>query len=87
MGITRYEIGYGLLLIILVAAHFELKTMGDKKTVFDFMHHASEKPSMLPGDKIEKWIYEDDKPKEPQMSAEELRKARTNAFSKMRKKK
>ena len=65
MGITRYEFGYYLLLVMLVTAHYQLKTLGDKKTVFDFMHHSTEKPSILPGDRIEKWIYEEEKPKQP----------------------
>ena len=37
-GITRYEIGFYLILLILFMLHVELKTMGNKKNIFDFMH-------------------------------------------------
>ena len=35
-GITRYEIGFYLILAILGMLHFNLKTMGNKKSYFDF---------------------------------------------------
>jgi hypothetical protein len=37
-GITRYEIGFYLLLLILLMLHVELKTMGNKKNIFDWMN-------------------------------------------------
>ena len=39
-SLTRFEIGYLFLLVMLVSLRYQLNTMGNRKTMFDFMEPA-----------------------------------------------
>ena len=71
-AITRFEIGFWILFAMLLMMHFALKTMGDKKTIFDFMTPANEIP-------------EEELHQQPQdISTDEIRSARMERFKEKR---